>query len=96
MIYSSFGLATLFVLVGTVEKNRTSPLPQWIVKVGALCMGVYLFQQFILMGVYKYSSLPDVFNPYIMPWIAFIIALSGSLFLSYIFRLTKLGRFLIG
>ena len=96
MIYSSVGLAMLFVIVGIMEKHRIASLPQWVIQVGGLCMGVYLFQQFILMGIYKYTSLPNVFGPYIMPWIAFLIALSGALFLSYICRLTKLGRFLIG
>ena len=96
MIYSSVGLAMLFVIVGIMEKHRIASLPQWGIQVGGLCMGVYLFQQFILMGIYSYTSLSSVTNPYVMPWIAFAVALFGSLFLSYIFRLTKIGRFLIG
>lgn len=96
LVYSSIGLAALFVLVGVIEKNRTSQFPHWIIKVGALCMGVYLFQQFILMAIYKFTTLPTVVGPYAMPWLAFVIALFGSLLLSYVLRLTKVGRFLIG
>ena len=96
MIYSSIGLAGLCVTVAMFEKKRTAPLPQWIVKVGALCMGVYLFQQFILKGLYNYTRLPEMLGYYWLPWVGFIIALAGSLGLSYLIRLTKAGRFLIG
>ena len=96
MIYSSLGLATLFVIVGLSEQRRTSPLPQWVTKVGALCMGVYLFQQFFLMAIYRCSSLPNTVDPYVMPWISFAVALLGSLMISYLLRLTKVGRLIIG
>lgn len=96
IIYSSIGLFMLLVLIGMFEKNRTVPLPKWIVDIGGLCMGVYLFQQFILQGIYFHTNIPCLLSCYWLPWIGFILALLGSLFLSYIFRLTKIGRFFIG
>lgn len=59
-------------------------------------MGVYLFQQFILQTLYCHTKLPSMLGPYWLPWLGFIIALIGSLFLSFLFHKTKMGRFLIG
>lgn len=95
LLYSTVGLAMIFVIVGIVEKYSSFLLPDWIVKVGNLCMGVYLFQQFILMGLYKYTSLPEMVSCYWLPWLGFVMALILSLVLSYLIRLTKLGRDLI-
>ena len=96
MIYSAVGLAMLFVIVGIIEKHRTSSPPQWMVNAGGLCMGVYLFQQFILMWLYHYTKLPSFLGFYWLPWLGFIVALAVSISLSYLMRLTKVGRFLIG
>lgn len=96
IIYSSLGVAMLFCLVGFFEKNRTDSLPQWIISVGGLCMGVYLLQQFILKLLYFHTALPSLVSPLWLPWVGFTIALAGSLLLSFLLRKTRIGRFLIG
>ena len=96
LIYASIGLALMFVIVGMFETKRCSPLPNWVIMIGGLCMGVYLFQQFILKGLYLNTALPEIVGPIWLPWIGFVIALAMSLLLSYLMRLTKAGRFLIG
>jgi len=96
ILYSSVGLSALFLAVGYIEKKRTSALPQWFVNVGVLCMGVYIFQQFILKVLYNHSNLPSILGPYWLPWVGFIAALSFSLLLSYLLRKLRVGRFLIG
>lgn len=96
IVYSSIGLAMLFVAVGTADKSRKTQLPQWITNVGGLCMGVYLFQQFILKLAYYHTGLPYIVGPYLLPWVAFIIALLMSLLLSYLLHTTRFGRELIG
>lgn len=96
ILYSSVGLAMLMALVGFYEKNCTKPVPDWIVTIGGLCMGVYLLQQFILKVLYDYTALPAILGPYWLPWIGFLVTLSFSLTMSYTIRLTKVGRFLIG
>ncbi len=96
LIYASIGLTMLFAIVGLLETKRSTPLPKWVIKIGGLCMGVYLFQQFILKGLYLYTALPEIFGPIWLPWIGFVIALTGSLLISYLMRMTKAGRFLIG
>lgn len=96
IVYSSVGVAMLFCLVGFFEKNRTDYLPQWVISVGSLCMGVYLLQQFILKLLYFHTALPSLVSPLWLPWVGFTIALAGSLLLSYFLRETRIGRFLIG
>jgi membrane-bound acyltransferase YfiQ involved in biofilm formation len=96
LIYSSVGLAMLFILIGYKDKDRTTPLPQWIIKVGNLCFGVYLLQQFILKGLYDYTNLPSILGCYWLPWVGFVVALVGSVLLAQLLLRTKTGRFLIG
>lgn len=96
LVYSFVGLAAFFCIVGTIEKKCTKPFPQWFVNAGNLCMGVYLFHQFILIALYNHTVLPSIFGPYWLPWMGFFVALVGSVFLSFLFNKTRIGRFLIG
>lgn len=96
IIYSSVGLAMLFIIIGYIEKDRPTSLPQWIIKMGNLCFGVYLLQQFILKGLYNYTNLPAVLGCYWLPWVGFVITLSMSLLLTKLSLKSSLGRFLIG
>jgi len=96
IIYSFIGLFAMFILVGSIEKNRRKELPQWIIGVGYLCMGVYLCQQFILKAVYYKTTIPQVVDPYVLPWVSFVFTLIISVFVSFLLRKTKLGRTVIG
>ena len=96
IVYSFIGLSMLFITVGFAEKRHRMMIPQWVVKIGELCMGVYLFQQFIIKAFYDHTMLPNVLGPYWLPWVVFVVTLLFSLVLSYLLRLTKMGRFLIG
>ena len=95
LLYSSIGLAMLVVLVGIYVKRR-NPVGVCLIGIGNLCMGVYLFQQFILKSLYDYTSLPTLIGSYWLPWVGFLIALLGSLLLTWLSHQTKLGRYLIG
>lgn len=96
IIYSSVGLAMLNIIIGYKEKNRKMPLPQWIIKIGNLCFGVYLLQQFILKGLYNYTDLPVILGCYWLPWVGFVVALVGSIIMTELLIKTKIGKFLIG
>lgn len=96
IVYSFVGMTMLFLFIGYKEKDRTMPLPQWVVKVGGLCFGVYLLQQFILKGLYEYTNLPAVLGCYWLPWVGFVIALAGSIVIAGLLVKTKIGKFLIG
>ena len=96
IIYAFVGLAMLFVFVGYKEKGRKGEIPQWLTSFGSLCFGVYLLQQFILMGVYDYTAIPTMVGCYWLPWVGFIVALIGSVMVAFLMVKTKIGRLLIG
>lgn len=96
IIYAFVGLAMLFVFVGYKEKGRKDEIPQWLIRMGGLCFGVYLLQQFILMGVYDYTAIPSKVGCYWLPWVGFIVALMGSVLVAFLMVKTKIGKFLIG
>ena len=95
IIYAFVGLAMLFVFVGYKEKDMKGVIPQWLIKLGGLCFGVYLLQQFILNGLYNYTNLPDVLGCYLLPWVGFLLALALSLVISELLIKTRIGKFLI-
>lgn len=93
IIYAGLGIIAMFsTALIIVSKKQLQP---WIIKLGVYCFGVYIFQQFILMWLYYHTNLPITVGYQLLPWIGTAIALSGSLFLSWLFRKTKLGRQLI-
>lgn len=96
LIYSSIGVLMTLVIVGLYEKKRTTPLKNWVIIIGELCMGVYILHQFFLKAMYYYTELPFLIGPYWLPWVGFCVTLLGSVLLSWILRQTKLGRILIG
>ena len=96
IIYSSVGLIMLFIMVGYAERSRTKTIQQWVVNIGGLCFGVYLLQQFILMGLYQFTNLPNFVGCYWLPWLGFTVALVVSVVISQLLVKTKTGRFLIG
>lgn len=56
--------------------------------------GVYLFQQFILQ-YFNRSNLPYMINPYVYPWVSFVLCIVISVFVTFLFRKTKIGKQLI-
>ena len=96
IVAKTIGIFMLLCLIGMKERNRQSEMPNWIIKIGGLCMGVYLFQQFVLKVLYDFTILPEYLGPFVLPWAGFVIALTGSLILTYLLQKIKLGRFILG
>ena len=96
IIYSLCGLMMTFCIVGYTERIMKRSTPQWLLNVGSLCFGVYLLQQFVLVGLYEYTNLPNIAGCYWLPWIGFIITLLCSVSLSALLVKTRIGCFLIG
>ncbi len=91
IIYSTLGLCFFFIIcLYVIEKGVK--LPNTIIKLNTLCMGIYLLQQFILKFLYFYTSEPSFFGVFIYPWVGFVCALIISTAITYIVRLTKIGR----
>lgn len=94
IIYSSIGIAFWYV-VAILISQKVAVVPKCIKQFNILSMGVYVFHQFLLMFLYYHTSLPDICGTYLLPWIAISIAFPASVILSYIFRLSNIGKSLI-
>lgn len=93
IIWAILGIGALYSTAIYISKNNT--LPEFLITVGDCCFGVYLFQQFFLKFLYYNSSLSNYIGINLLPWVCFIIVLIVSLVLSYLVRLTVVGRQLI-
>lgn len=92
--YSSIGIVFWYSISLRLSKNILN-VPKWIKQFNILSMGVYVFHQFLLMFIYYHTPLPGICGSYLLPWVAIIITLPASVVLSYIFRLSKIGKLLI-
>lgn len=96
LIYSTIGTLvfyiTCFAAGGTTEmidKNKR------LVVLGTYCFGIYIFQQFIIKGLYYRTPVPECVGPYLLPWVGVLTALVISILLTYAIRQTKVGRGLL-
>lgn len=94
--YSTSGLLMLYLMINLLLKQNILHVTPAVLRIGSMCFGVYIFQQFILKYLYYYSGLTDVCTPLVLPWAGFTITLAISLLMSWIALKTKFGRFLIG
>lgn len=94
LVYSSTGIAMVHSLVGRYLKKYSTP--SWMERTAALSFGVYLFQQFILMGLYYHTALPSLIGCYWLPWVGFTFTLVISTAIVKLFTKTRIGKILIG
>ena len=81
LLFSSIGVLALYLTA--VQFTKKQPLNKAYVELGKYCMGVYVFQQFILQYLYYHTALPQTVGFMSLPWISFGIALLSSLLLTY-------------
>ena len=81
LLYASVGVLAFWLLSIWITSTKT--LPQGYIELGSYCMGIYIFQQFILVYIVYYSSLPSSLGFLWLPWVAFFITLVSSFLLSY-------------
>ncbi len=84
-IYSALGVTSIWLSSYYISSRRE--LSKFARSLGGYCMGVYIFQQFILKYIYYYTDLAIYFGYTILPWVSFLLALLGSLLLSYTVKL---------
>ena len=93
IIYSTLGVIAFYLtalyIAGGAKIIRKDSL---IARIGNYCFGVYIFQQFILKFLYFHTPIPAATGPYLLPWVGVMIALLVSYLLTYLIRLTKIGR----
>ena len=85
----SYSFANLYI-----KKHETAPI--LFTKMNSYCFGIYIFQQFIIQILYFKTSLFQMVGSYYAPWITLVITLFFSYLLTYLLRLFKYGRLLIG
>lgn len=94
LVYASLGVMAFYFTTLFITQQRK--LKPFTIKLASCCFGIYLFQQFILRGIYYYTDLPVLVGPYWLPWVGFIVAAPASFLLSVILLKTKVGRSMIG
>lgn len=94
LIYSGLGVLIVYIVMERIRNSGLTINRFWI-SLSECCFGVYLFQQFVLVYLYDYTSLPYRVNSFCLPWLCFIIALLTSIMLSWLLRQTKVSRSLI-
>lgn len=96
IIYSLAGTVGIFMLSNIFLERKVFTISERMIKWSGYCMGIYIVQQFILMPFVHSHSVVDVLGTYWLPWVAFGVAMSGSVMIAYILRKTCFGRVLIG
>lgn len=91
IIYSFIGI-TFFYYISILLSCQLKNVSPLIIRFNILSMGVYVFHQFVLMYLYYYTLLPTICGSYLLPWVAILITFPVSVFISYVFRLTKFGK----
>ena len=84
------GISALYLTSIIYCRKRT--IGKTILKIGACGYGVYVFHQFLLLYLYRYSTLPSLTGTYLLPWIGMMITIIVSVCLTLAARQTKVGR----
>lgn len=92
-IYAFSGIYALYLTA--VYITQGSVISRSLISIGSLCMGVYLFQQFILKYLYYYTTLHTLIEPKCFPFFSCAFTLLLSLVFTYMLRKTKLGKYLV-
>lgn len=90
LVYSIIGLYAFWLT--TVKISLTYTISPKILWLGEYCMGIYIFQQFVLKYTYYHTNLPLIVGSYWLPWIGCVLATGFSLGLSIFIRFFKYGR----
>lgn len=85
-----FGIIALYLT--SVYYCKRHSLGKTIIKIGACGYGVYVFHQFILVYLYRYTEFPQLCGNYILPWAGFGATVFLSVLLTLAVRSTKIGR----
>lgn len=71
---------------------RRHRIGSFLLKVGVCGYGVYIFHQFVLIYLYRQTSLPQILGSYWLPWISLLFAIIVSVVLTLLIRQTRLEK----
>lgn len=80
MAYSSIGVIAMYFTAVWFTKKYT--LSKSYINIGALCFGVYVYQEFIIKYLYYFTDLPIKVGYIALPWVTFGVTLILSLLLA--------------
>jgi hypothetical protein len=84
------GIIALYLT--SVYYCKKHALGKTIIKIGACGYGVYVFHQFILVYLYRYTGFPQWCGTYWLPWAGFGVTVVLSVILTLAVRSTKIGK----
>ena len=87
-LYAWIGVIVMYKTAVSVSVDHQ--VPNWYVKCGTYSIGVYIFQQFIIKFLYYRVNISEYGNPYVLPWMVFLLALSLSFLFVYLFKQIRL------
>lgn len=94
LIYASVGtMVFYFTAIYYTQRNQLKP---FTIKLASCCFGIYLFQEFLLKGLYYKTGFAAVVGPYRLPWLGFAIVAPLSYLMTDLLLKTKAGKYLIG
>ena len=96
LLMAVIGIMALYLTVCKFTTRNGFKPKQWVITASDYCYGVYVYHQFILVGLYFFTPLVYVCHSLLVPWIGFIIAMLVSLILTKLSLQTRFGRLLIG
>jgi hypothetical protein len=94
LVYASVGLMAFYCTA--VYYTQRHQLKPFTLNLAACCFGIYLFQQFILQGLFYKTDFAATVGTYWLPWLGFAIATPLSYLMAQLLLKTKIGKFLIG
>lgn len=95
-VMSIAGIFAVFVTVNYFLRIKKLKPRDWVYRANGLCYGVYIYHMFFVMWVYYYTSVPQMINSYLLPFVASAVILGVSVFLTWLTLKTRTGRFLMG
>lgn len=90
ILYSIVGIFAIYI--SAVRFTSKHELPYWVYTIGSCCMGIYIFQQFILKILYYKCNWINIFDSDYIPWIAFSLSIVFSSGLTWVLRKTLVGK----
>lgn len=90
IIYSTIGLFAIYI--SAVRFTSVHELSHWVNALGTCCMGIYIFQQFVLKVLYYQCSWINLVDSDYIPWLAFCVAIIVSSGITWGLRKTFVGK----
>ncbi len=91
VVYSTLGLIAFYLIVNRFLNNGYSP-SKMLICLNPLCMGIYILHNFVLSLIYEKTILPSILGTYLLPWCAYVFALTGGIIGTFLLRKIKVGK----